>query len=651
MKIAVLHSSYDGSTAPFRDFDAVCDPSRFLPDAETTHFNIAKAQAWRQVTEIAGRGFDVAINLCDGARDEDRAGIEVVQALEQLNMAFTGAGSRFYDPSREAMKMACHSAGVAFPAYVIARRLGDVERAVSKLRFPMIVKHPQGYASVGLTRDSVVNGPETLRIQAARMIAEFGAALIEEFIEGREFTVLVTEARDESEPAWALEPVEFRFPQGESFKHFDLKWQEFESMQATPVPDAKLARRLKESSALTFAALGGSGYGRCDIRVDAGGRIFVLEINPNCGVFYPEDSYGSADFILAADPAGHRGFLNHLIACALRRRDREQRGWELQFTPGLGFGMFALRTLRAGEVAVRYEEQPHTMVSRRRVEREWRGLRRMWFDQYAWPVTAGLHVMWSDNPDDWRPVNHSCDPNTWLDGLDLVVRRDIMPGEELTVDYATFCGPAMSPFECRCGASDCRQAILGSDHLLPRLHQKYGDHVSDFVRGIWHNTSPDWRPAYEIVQNSFGLGLVARRAWLTGEEIVPLVWRKRSDEPSRWTVQIGEAEHAEPEPFELRYVNHSCSPNVAFDIEAGVLRAFRDIEPGDELRYFYPSTEWELAEPFACRCGTPDCLGSIHGASRTLREALERNAPADFIRRRLGLRVEAKSNTALPRQA
>ena len=36
-------------------------------------------------------------------------------------------------------------------------------------------------------------------------------------LEGREFTVLVTEARHELEMAWALDPVEFRFPAGESF--------------------------------------------------------------------------------------------------------------------------------------------------------------------------------------------------------------------------------------------------------------------------------------------------------------------------------------------------------------------------------------------------------------------------------------------------
>ena len=135
MKIAVLHPSQEGSTSAFKDMDPVCDPSRVLPDYEWENFWIAKATAGRQIADIARRGFDIVVNLCDGAWDEDRAGIEVVQALERHGMAFTGAGSEFYDPSREAMKMACHSVGVSFPAYVMATDASDVEDARNQLRF------------------------------------------------------------------------------------------------------------------------------------------------------------------------------------------------------------------------------------------------------------------------------------------------------------------------------------------------------------------------------------------------------------------------------------------------------------------------------------------------------------------------------------
>jgi D-alanine-D-alanine ligase len=89
--------------------------------------------------------------------------------------------------------------------------------------------------------------------------------------------------------------------------------------------------------------------------------------------------------------------------------------------------------------------------------------------------------MWSDDPEQWKPLNHSCDPNTWLTGLDLVARRTIQPGEQITIDYATFCNETMAAFTCTCGAPNCRQVVRGDDHRQPFIEQ-YGVHVSDYVR-------------------------------------------------------------------------------------------------------------------------------------------------------------------------
>ena len=554
---------------------------------------------------------------------------------ERLKAAFTGAGSVFYDPSREAMKMACHSAGVRFPAYVTARHAADAEHALSELRFPIIVKHPNSYSSIGLTRGSCVTNASQLRRETGRMIEQFGAALIEEFIDGRELTVLVTEARHEGEIAWTLNPVEFCFPEGESFKHFDLKWKEFDRMETRVVTDAVLAERLTEAARLTFAALGGSGYGRCDLRMDQNGDIYMLEINPNCGLFYPEEQFGSADFVLANDPAGHRGFLEHILACGIRRRERCLTPWQVRYRRDSGFGMFATRALEEGETAVRYEEHPHVLASRRHVERAWTGLKRQWFEHYAWPVAAGLHVLWSENPDDWRPINHSCDPNTWLDGLDLVARRGIALGEELTVDYATFCGPSMAGFECQCDAPHCCLVITSSDHLHPGIRQGYHGHVSEFVSAAWLNAAPNLQPLYEAASKPHGIALVARRSWRVGEIISPLSWTEPRSLPDRWTIQRGPEHHAEPLPFELRYINHSCEPNVQFDIDANVLRVVKDIEPGEELAFFYPSTEWSMAECFECQCRAEGCIGYIAGASQLPLDILARYSLSSVIRGKL----------------
>lgn len=319
MRICVLNSSYDGSQSVFQDHDPYGDPAPHLPEYEFERVLIHKATADHQLLELAQRGFDVFINLCDGSGDEDCAGIEVVQALERLGLPFTGARSAFYDPSRVQMKACCHAAGIKTPGAVTATCPSDVARAAAMMRFPLIVKHPNSYGSIGMTKESrVVNAAQCLA-QGQRMIDTFGGALIEEFIAGREFTVLVAENSSGTREPLAFAPVEARFPPGESFKHFDLKWVGFQQLQWEKVTDPELAARLADIARRFFAAMQGTGYGRCDIRMSAEGELYVIEINPNCGIFYSLEAPGSADIILMNDPMGHRGFIEHIIATARAR--------------------------------------------------------------------------------------------------------------------------------------------------------------------------------------------------------------------------------------------------------------------------------------------------------------------------------------------
>ena len=481
MKICVLDDSYEQSVTPFKQFDFLPDPIRYLDGHQCERHFLHKSTAVRQVRELARQGFDVFLNLCDGAWEEDRPGIEVVQALERLGLAFTGATSSFYEPSRQAMKRVCHYWDIGTPAYVIASNSQDVEAAAESLRYPLIVKHPNGYASVGITKDSRVENADALHQQAAQTMEAFGGALIEEFVEGREFTVLVAENPDDEFDPIVYQPVEFRFPAGESFKHFDLKWKDYQKMSCVPCEDRDLACRLMDMSRRFFRGLGGTGYGRCDIRMNAEGELFMLEINPNCEAFYPPEDAGSADFILLNDPAGHRGFIDKIIQTALKRQQRNVKKWRINPHPKGDFGMYAALPIEAGEVIERYEEQPHVLVSKSHVLGNWNASQQELFARYAYPLTDELYVMWSTDPEHWKPINHSCDPNAWLDGLNLTARRSIDAGEQITMDYATFCNESLEEFSCACGSPDCRGVIRGTDYRKPLL-ERYGDHVSDYVR-------------------------------------------------------------------------------------------------------------------------------------------------------------------------
>jgi D-alanine-D-alanine ligase len=304
---------------PFPADDWPCDPRPFYPEAHWEVECLEQATSVKQVTRRIREGFDLFFNLCDGAADQNTPGIEVVKALEEHGVAFTGATSEFYEPSRQAMKLACRAEGIDTPDYVLARCEADVELAAHVLRFPMIVKHYSSYSSVDLSRRSRVCSPAGLRQQTRKIVRRHGAALIEEFIEGTECTVLVAENPDDPARPKTYTPVQYRFPEGETFKHSAMKWVDFAKMAALPVDDSMLDARLRDVSARFFLALKGASFGRCDLRVDRSGAVFMLEINPNCGVYYLPKDAGSADLCLAHDPEGHAGFTRQLIRAALHR--------------------------------------------------------------------------------------------------------------------------------------------------------------------------------------------------------------------------------------------------------------------------------------------------------------------------------------------
>ena len=68
---------------------------------------------------------------------------------------------------------------------------------------------------------------------------------------------------------------------------------------------------------------------------------------------------------------------------------------------------------------------------------------------------------------------------------------------------------------------------------------------------------------------------------------------------------------------DLIYINHSCAPSLVFDMarwEIRVSEKGEGLKEGDELTFFYPSTEWVMAQPFDCFCKTAECVGRVSGA-------------------------------------
>ena len=127
----------------------------------------------------------------------------------------------------------------------------------------------------------------------------------------------------------------------------------------------------------------------------------------------------------------------------------------------------------------------------------------------------------------------------------------------------------------------------------------------------------------------------AKRTYQPGDVVIEFSASQVLSEPSYLTVQVGIDRHILLYPQHLQYINHSCDPNVFFDTYAMQIVALKPIAEGDEMTFFYPSTEWDMAQPFTCFCGCRNCLREIKGAAHINPEILNNYKLTRFIQKQL----------------
>jgi D-alanine-D-alanine ligase len=300
------------------------DPTPFMQgfDWEMVTMTDPVIEVLRQLD--ARHEFDVYLNICEGYENDDDSewkyeGMDVVRALEELNLPFTGADSKFFDPTREEMQAAADAHKVGFAKGYRVTSVEEARRLVKNLRYPIMVKHPKSYGSTGMFRESRVDTSEQLVKQVERVCSEFGAARMEEFIVGKEYNVLVVDNPDDPEHPIAYPPAELIFPPGEEFWHTDVKWDYNVPFDFKEVKDPDLITRLHDIAIRMYQAIDGVAYGRCDIRMNEKGELFILEINPNPAIMLKPEEYGPADYVILYDEGGYKLFFDRIIRNALAR--------------------------------------------------------------------------------------------------------------------------------------------------------------------------------------------------------------------------------------------------------------------------------------------------------------------------------------------
>ncbi len=246
-------------------------------------------------------------NLCEEINGKCELEMCVAGLLELMGIPYTGS-----DPyilglalNKFHVKQILRAAGIP-TARGYVRCPGQDLPIPRGTRFPVIVKPSRQDASLGINSNSVCHAPEQLEKQILYIHEVYGQeALVEEYLDGREFNVSVM--GDRTPEVLAISEINFSgLPDDEPrIVSYRAKWDEDSSVFNSTVPicpapiSKRLENRIRNIAIRSYQCIGCRDYARIDMRSDARGRIYVLEVNPN------PDISPKAGFARAARAAGY----------------------------------------------------------------------------------------------------------------------------------------------------------------------------------------------------------------------------------------------------------------------------------------------------------------------------------------------------------
>jgi len=258
-----------------------------------------------------GHPTGMVFNMAYGIQGDCRY-THVPAMLEMAGIPYTGSSPLGHALALDKVitKQLIRDAGVPTPNFRVMRR-GD--ESPGDLRFPVVVKPRHESTSFGL---QLARGPDELSGAVEAVVARYDQdALVEEYIEGREICVALLGNADLE----ILPLVEQDF--GDRKMRL-ITWED-KTHKAAAEPQKicpahvgnALATTLRDISVATFRACRCKDYARVDIRIDASGQPYVLEINSMAALG------GGASYVLAAKTAGlsHAALVNRILDVAHRR--------------------------------------------------------------------------------------------------------------------------------------------------------------------------------------------------------------------------------------------------------------------------------------------------------------------------------------------
>ncbi len=241
------------------------------------------------------RDIDIVFNIAEGLRGESRESY-IPAMCDMLEIPYTGSGVLTLGLclNKVRTKEILRYYGIPTPDFWLFRSKDEKLDLELELKFPLIVKLLHEGSQMGLSRDSIVCSEEDLRDRVAYLMHEYGEpVIVEEFLDGREFTVGIL---GNEEPI-VLPIVEALFEEGQKMRLFTpdkpllpfiTKGVAINLKERSVCPadvDEDLRREIEEIALNAYRALDCRDWCRIDLRMTRDGDIpNVLELNPIAGI-------------------------------------------------------------------------------------------------------------------------------------------------------------------------------------------------------------------------------------------------------------------------------------------------------------------------------------------------------------------------------
>jgi lysine 2,3-aminomutase len=270
----------------YAEFDSISTIDAIRKAIESGGYEVVLIEANQSIVENLKRSnVDFVFNIAEGLNGESRES-HVPAILEMLNIPYSGSGvlTQALTLNKTKKKEILRYHNIPTPRYHLFS--SETEKLDTNLKFPLIVKPNAEGSSKGITNDSLVFNEKSLRKQVAHVIKAYNqTALVEEYCDGREFTVAIL---GNGKPK-VLPIVEIRFdylPEHiHKFDSYEVKWiydnpeNGIDPLVCPANIDTKLKRELERIALATYSVLGCTDFCRVDLRLDATGTPNVLDVN------------------------------------------------------------------------------------------------------------------------------------------------------------------------------------------------------------------------------------------------------------------------------------------------------------------------------------------------------------------------------------